>query len=116
MIKSFTVTNYLGDSIKLEMGRPEQSGFLIKSVRGLGPSKADINTTDVSTNDGSLFNSARVNKRNIVFEFIFVSTVKVEPSGSVTIETIEDIRHKTSRYFPLRKKCKHYYRDRQKNS
>lgn len=95
MIKSFTVTNYLGDSIKLELGRPEKSGFLIKSVSGLGPSKANINTTEVSTNDGSLFNSARLNQRNIVFEFIFVE--------SVNRENIEDVRQKSYKYFPLKK-------------
>lgn len=95
MIKSFTVTNYLGDSIKLEMGRPEKSGFLIKSVSGLGPSKANINTTEVSTNDGSLFNSARLNQRNIVFEFIFVETINGE--------SIEDVRQKSYKYFPLKK-------------
>lgn len=95
MIKSFTVTNYLGDSIKLDLGRPEKSGFLIKSVSGLGPSKANINTTDVSTNDGSLFNSARLNQRNIVFEFIFVE--------SINLENIEDVRQKSYKYFPLKK-------------
>ena len=95
MIKSITVTNYLGDSIKLELGRPEKSGFLIKSVSGLGPSKANINTTEVTTNDGSLFNSARLNQRNIVFEFIFVETINGE--------SIEDIRQKSYKYFPLKK-------------
>lgn len=95
MIKSFTVTNYLGDSMKLELGRPEKSGFLIKSVTGLGPSKANINTTEVSTNDGSLFNSARLNQRNIVFEFIFVE--------SVNRENIEDVRQKSYKYFPMKK-------------
>jgi len=96
MIKSITVTNYLGDSIKLELGRPEKSGFLIGSVSGLGPGKANINTTEVSTNDGSLFNSARLNQRNIVFEFIFVETINGE--------SIEDVRQKSYKYFPLKKK------------
>lgn len=96
MIKSITVTNYLGDSIKLELGRPEKSGFLIGSISGLGPSKANINTTEVSTNDGSLFNSARLNQRNIVFEFIFVETINGE--------SIEDVRQKSYKYFPLKKK------------
>ena len=96
MIKSFKVTNYLGDSIKLILGEPEKSGFLIKSVEGLGPTKANINTTEIATNDGSRFNSARMNTRNIVFEIIFVET----PIG----ETIEDIRQKSYKYFPLKKK------------
>ena len=95
MIKSFTVTNYLGDSIKIELGRPEKSGFLIKSVTGLGPTKANINTTEISTNDGSLFNSSRLNKRNIVFSVVFVDT-----PGK---ESIEDIRQKSYKYFPIKK-------------
>ena len=37
MIHSFAITNYLGDRIKLDLREPEVSGFLIKSVTGLGP-------------------------------------------------------------------------------
>lgn len=95
MIYSFTVTNYLGDRIKLELGKPENSGFLIKSVTGLGPSKANVNTTEVATNDGSMFNSARLSQRNIVFQLVFVDTVYGE--------TIEDVRQKSYKYFPLKK-------------
>ena len=94
MIKSVTVTNYLGDSIKLELTRPEKSGFIIKSIDGLGPSPANVNTTEVSTNDGSLFNSARSSQRNIVLKLQFTETFT---------ESIEDIRQKTYKYFPLKK-------------
>ena len=53
MIRAVTFTNYLGDSIRLDLARPEESGFIIKSVTGLGPGKANINTTEIATNDGS---------------------------------------------------------------
>lgn len=95
MIYSFAITNYLGDRIKLELGKPEVSGFLIKSVTGLGPVKANVNTTEVVTNDGSMFNSARLSQRNIVFQLAFVDTVYGE--------TIEDIRQKSYKYFPAKK-------------
>lgn len=95
MIYSFAITNYLGDRIKLELGKPEVSGFLIKSVTGLGPVKANVNTTEVVTNDGSMFNSARLSQRNIVFQLAFVETVYGE--------TIEDIRQKSYKYFPAKK-------------
>lgn len=95
MIYSFAVTNYLGDRIKLELGRPDISGFLIKSVTGLGPVKANVNTTEVVTNDGSMFNSARLSQRNIVFQLAFVNTVYGE--------TIEDVRQKSYKYFPAKK-------------
>lgn len=94
MIRSFTITNYLGDSIFLDIRRPEKSGFLIKSVTGLGPSKATINTTELATTDGAFYNSARVTQRNIVFELMFVLT----ENG----EDIETVRQKTYRYFPLK--------------
>lgn len=95
MIYSIVVTNYLGDRIKLELGKPDISGFLIKSITGLGPAKANVNTTEVSTNDGSLFNSARMSQRNIVLDLVFINTVYGE--------SIEDLRQKSYKYFPLKK-------------
>ena len=95
MIYSIVVTNYLGDRIKLELGKPDVSGFLIKSINGLGPAKANVNTTEVSTNDGSLFNSARLSQRNIVLDMVFINTVYGE--------SIEDLRQKSYKYFPLKK-------------
>lgn len=95
MIYSIVVTNYLGDRIKLELGKPGVSGFLIKSITGLGPAKANVNTTEVSTNDGSLFNSARLSQRNIVLDLVFINTVYGE--------SIEDLRQKSYKYFPLKK-------------
>ena len=92
MIKSVTVTNYLGESIKLILGEPEKSGFLIKSITGLGPGKAEVNTTKLSTIDGSVFNSAKVNERNIVLTIVFLEK-----------DTIEDARQLTYKYFPIKK-------------
>lgn len=95
MIKSVTVKNYLNDEITLELMRPEKSGFIIKSIDGLGPAKANINVTDISTNDGGIFNSSRLDKRNIVMDLLFLQTDK---------ESIEDLRQKTYKYFPIKKK------------
>jgi hypothetical protein len=92
MIKSVTVTNHLGESIKLELGRPEKSGLSILSIDGLGPGKASINMTDMATNDGAVYNSARVSTRNIVFHI-----------GLMDLPTAEDTRQKTYKYFPLKK-------------
>lgn len=95
MIKSVTVTNYLDESLTLELTRPEKSGIIIKEITGLGPPKANINVTEVTTSDGALFNSARANSRNIVMTLAFL-----------TNPTIEDVRHLTYKYFPLKKKLK----------
>lgn len=95
MIKTVTVTNYLNQSIVLDLRFPEKSGFLVKSITGLGPAKASINKTEIATNDGSLFNSARVESRNIVMNLKLLAK-----------PTIEDTRQKSYKYFPLKKKIK----------
>lgn len=95
MIKSVTVTNYLGDSIVLDLARPELSGFAIKDITGLGPGKANINVTEISTTDGGLYNSSRLTARNIVFSIEYLWN-----------RTIEDSRQRSYRYFPIKKKVK----------
>lgn len=92
MIESVTVTNYRGESIDLDLRNPESSGFLIKSIVGLGPIKGTINITEVSSNDGGVYNSARIGKRNIVLDLRFLWK-----------PTIEDVRLASYRYFPVKK-------------
>ncbi|MFR3823803.1 phage tail domain-containing protein [Hungatella hathewayi] len=95
MIRAVTVTNYLGESKTFELAFPESSGFVVQSISGLGPSKADINMTEISTNDGSLYNSARVNSRNIVMSLKLMFNPQ-----------IEDARHETYKYFPIKKRVR----------
>lgn len=104
MIKSITVRTYLNDEITLELARPELSGFIVKSVDGLGPAKANINVTDISTNDGGIFNSSRLDKRNIVIELGFLEGRTYLLNGKNHYETIEDVRQNTYKYFPIKKK------------
>lgn len=92
MIKSVTVINYLGETLKMELARPEESGFAITQITGLGPVKATVNTTELSTNDGSIFNSARLNSRNVVISVTFLPN-----------PTIEASRHLSYKYFPVKK-------------
>jgi hypothetical protein len=95
MINSITVSNHLGESVTLELRFPEKSGFLVRGIEGLGPSKANINTTETSGIDGSLYNSARAVQRNIVLTL-----------GLLENPTIEDSRQKSYKYFPLKKRIK----------
>lgn len=92
MIRSLTIKNYLGESIFVDLMKPQETGLAVLSITGLGPPKANINTTEVSTNDGSIFNSSRLNPRNIVITFSFLGS-----------PTIEDTRQKTYKYFPIKK-------------
>lgn len=92
MIKTITVTNHLGDSITLDLARPELSGFAVLSVSGLGPGKATINTADMTTIDGSMFGSAKLPQRNIVLTLKYL-----------WIDSIEDARQLSYKYFPIKK-------------
>lgn len=95
MIKSITVTNPKGESLELDLFHPEKSGLIVKSITGLGPPKANINSTDLATADGALYSSARASTRNIVFNLQFMFA-----------PTIEDSRQLTYKYFPLKKLVK----------
>lgn len=95
MIKSVTITNHLDESIKLDLFNPEESGFIIKNIEGLGPVKANINFKDLATNDGSIDNSARLSSRNIVMSLQFMES-----------PTIEETRLKTYKYFPIKRNIK----------
>lgn len=95
MIKSLTITNYLGESITIDLKEPEKSGFYIVSITGLGPAKANINTTEMSTNDGGIYNSARLNTRNIVLNIGFWDD-----------RPIENTRLESYKFFPIKKPVK----------
>lgn len=92
MIKSVTVTNYLGESLKMELTNPYDSGIAITDITGIGPGKADINVTELTSSDGSLHNSSRLGTRNIVMTLRFMFA-----------PDIETVRQKSYKYFPIKK-------------
>ena len=93
MIRSVTITNDLAESVVLELRSPEQSGFFIRGIEGLGPAKAVINTRESLSSDGAFYNSARLNARNIVFNLGFLENL-----------TIEETRQSSYKYFPIKKR------------
>ena len=97
MIKSFTVTNYRDESLLFELTNPSKEGFAVVGIDGIGPLKADVNITDIASIDGGLFNSARIGTRNIVISLVYYYDSDYD---------IEDLRHKSYRYFPPKKQCK----------
>lgn len=96
MLNAVTVTNFKGESLRMELSKPEETGMLIYNITGIGSTTASINTTDMATMDGARFNSARAQTRNIVLTIALVDREK---------ETVEDSRHRAYRYFPVKKKC-----------
>lgn len=95
MIKALTVINHLGESLKLTLSRPEESGLKILNIDGLGPPSANINSTELSTMDGSVVSSTKIVSRNIVLSL-----------GFMFVPTIEDSRQKAYKYFPIKRNVK----------
>ena len=94
MIKSITVVNYLGEQLELKLASShEETGIYVSSVTGIGPSKANINTVALASDDGGIFNSARLDVRNIVLTLGFYQSTLIHNS-------IEDARQLTYKYFP----------------
>lgn len=80
MIKSVTIINRKNEQIVLTLRSPEESGFFIKKIDGLGAPVGTINTADYATIDGSRFISSRSNKRNIVFHLGYLEKPTIEAS------------------------------------
>ena len=99
MIRSFNITNHLGESIFLDIRKPESTGFLISSVTGLGPVKGELSMSDISLFDGSIYAGSRIGSRNIVFNIVFFENNNEKL-------TVEQIRHRCYNYFPLKKEIK----------
>lgn len=99
MIKSFKITNPLGESLYLDIKKPEDTGFLITSVSGLASPEAEISSTEYALYDGISIGSIRTEARNIVFTIVFYQSNKSKYS-------VEELRHQCYKYFPLKRKIK----------
>lgn len=97
MIQSITAFNTVGDSLRLELGKPEKSGYLIESIDGLGPEKADISSTNNALGDGAFFNSAKKSTKQITLNLKFLW---------MKDKTIEELRLATYKYFPVKKEVR----------
>lgn len=91
MIKSFLVTNHLGESLELTLANPDSSGLAVMSVTGLGQVEADVNLTDLAGSDYHTVNSAKLTKRNIILDLKYWG------------QDIEESRHLADKYFPVKK-------------
>lgn len=95
MIKSVTVTNHVGDTKTFILTDPDESGFIVTNIEGIGPPQADINITNMATIDGGLFNSARAQTRNIVLY------LRLLPKP-----TVEATRQQGYKFFPVKHEVK----------
>lgn len=90
-VRAFTVINQLGEALRVELAKPRETGFRVEDIRGLTPPKATINVSRVSTLDGTIYNSAQIDGRNIVLTL-----------GLLNVKTVEEARLKSYRYFPIK--------------
>lgn len=106
MIQSVKVTNYIGESILMELMHPEKTGFAITEITGLGAGKANINISENATTDGGTYNSGRVPSRNIVLKITAYGTelANMADEDGTFEATVEQIRQFTYKYFPLKKR------------
>lgn len=95
MVKRVVITNYLGESVEYKIEGVDvfaNNGLLITEIEGLGPTGADVIFTKLVSIDGSLYNSSRINERNIVINARFTWA-----------NTIEEARIASYKLFPLKK-------------
>lgn len=91
MINKVVITNRNGEILTIDLNDVEPaSGLFISEIKGIGPVQASINMTDLATQDGAKYNSARAEKRNIVLSLIYLC------------DDAETARVLTYKYFPLK--------------
>lgn len=73
MIKTVSVVNQFGDEISTNFVGAYEAPYVITKIEGHGPVGADINLTQFATNDGAMFNSARVGERTLTLTLAVVA-------------------------------------------
>lgn len=104
MIKTVSVVNYLGERLDLELTAPEKSGLFVQSITGIGAGTATVNVTNIASNDGGVFNSARAETRNIT-----ITLGMYDYWVGDSMWSIEKSRQKTYKYFPKKKPLRLYF-------
>lgn len=93
MINTVTVRNFRDEEMTITLNEAEPAhGLIIKNITGLGPANAVVNMSDFVTDDGSVYNSARLEKRTIEFTLLLAFAPDIETS-----------RQNTYKYFPIKK-------------
>ena len=99
MFKSVTVTNYRGDSLALPLTWPNDAGLLISKIDGITPGNVQVNSQDFAVLDGGVYNSSRMETRNITIEFYYGRPGMIPAIDNHDVETA---RHIAYRYFPVK--------------
>lgn len=103
MIKKVSITNPKGEVLDIELANPIKAGLAISAIEGLGPPQATINGQELATEDGMMYSSARASYRQLIFTVYMLRRDATSPYGALSIE---ESRHLTYKYFPLKKKIR----------
>lgn len=88
------IENAKGDILNLSNNR----NYSVVGISGLNPPTAEMFTSSIVTNDGSVLNNTRIESRNLVFNIVL--------NGD-----IESSRINLYKYFRVKQKCKIYYKN-----
>lgn len=93
MIRKVTVERIdgKGSILILPFNQSQVYRYILKNISGLGPVKAELNTSKIATKDGIIYNSQRIDARNLIFDIV----LRKEKDS-----TIESSRQSLYRYFP----------------
>lgn len=61
-----------GGVLTLPFNQSQVYRYILKNIRGLGPVKAELNTSKVATKDGIIYNSQRINRRIFFLSLIHI--------------------------------------------
>ena len=98
MFQSVTVVNHVGDSLELPLRWPNDAGLLLYKIEGITPGDVVINSQDYAVIDGGVYNSSRMETRDIDLYFYYGFTPQIESA-----------RHRAYRYFPVKEKVRLYF-------
>ena len=98
-IFTLIIKNYKGETYELTHNYER---YYVKSITGLTPPSAVINTSVSGSYDGSFYNSSRLEQRNIV--------ITVGLKGKV-----EENRQRLYSIFPMKKECEIYFKNRNRD-
>lgn len=104
MFKSVTVTNHIGDSLELPLEWPNDAGLLISNIDGITPGNVQINSQDYAMLDGGVYNSSRMQTRNITIEMYYGFSPHIESA-----------RHRAYRYFPVKSEVRLDFKTDERN-
>ena len=90
--------NEKGEQLQLT----NNSAYDVLKIEGLNPPNANINTSAISGLDGEIFNSSKVNLRNLVL------TLNIK-------NPVEENRQILYKYFRVKRKCKLYFKNQNRD-